>query len=157
MKQPGTLGGRGGGSHVAGVGSGVRDASTEHGISQQVLINLPAVLWGDELDVCAHELCWKGHCGMGRGVSQRAGVRMGRGWGFRILDPEGRGEEGWGEGLHIQIMKKGLTPDVLGLGEEGSGSGAPGSPRQPHHQDWWWCPSQKQCTWSRGGRSGKAG
>ena len=61
MKQPGTLGGRGGGSHVAGVGSGVRDASTEHGVSQQVLINLPAVLWGDELDVCAHELCWKGH------------------------------------------------------------------------------------------------
>ena len=46
---------------------------------------------------------------------------MGRGWGFRILDPEGRGEEGWGEGLHIRIMKKGLTPDLLGLGEGGGG------------------------------------
>lgn len=155
MKQPGTQGRGGRGSHVAGIGAGVGDPSTEHGVSQQVLVNLLAVLGRDELDVCAHKLLWKGHCGMGRGVSQRSGVRMGRGWRSRILDPEGRREEGWG--IHIRIMKRGPTPGLLGLGEEGSGSGTPESPRQPHHQDWWWCPSRKRCTWSQGGRSGKAG
>lgn len=55
------------GSHVAGVGLGVGDAGTEHGTSQKVLVNLLAVLGGDELDVCAHEVCWEGHCGVGMG------------------------------------------------------------------------------------------
>lgn len=43
-------------SHIAGVGLGVGDASTQHGFSQKVLVNLLAVLGGDELDICAHEL-----------------------------------------------------------------------------------------------------
>ena len=43
------------------IGAGVEDASTEHGVSQQVLTNLPEVLRGEELDICAHKLRWKGH------------------------------------------------------------------------------------------------
>ena len=41
-------------SHIAGIGLGVGDASTQHGLSQQVLVNLLAVLGGDESDICAH-------------------------------------------------------------------------------------------------------
>ena len=99
MKQPGTQGRGGRRSHVAGIGAGVGDASTQHGISQQVLVNLPAVSRGDDVDIRAHEFLWKGRCKTGRGglVSQRPvdpWVLMGRGWGSRILDPEGGG--GWG-------------------------------------------------------------
>lgn len=101
MKQPGTQGGGGRRAHVAGIGAGVGDASTQHGISQQVPVNLPAVFRGDDVDLCAHEFLWKGHCKMRVGglVSQRPGtvdpwVLMGRGWGSRILDLEGGG--GWG-------------------------------------------------------------
>ena len=67
MKQPGTQGRGGRRSHVAGIGAGVGDASTQHGISQQVLVNLPAVSRGDDVDIRAHEFLWKGRCKTGRG------------------------------------------------------------------------------------------
>lgn len=102
MKQPGTQGRGGRRAHVAGIGAGVGDASTQHGISQQVHVNPPAVSRGDDVDLCAHEFLWIGRCKMGGGlVSQRPGtvdpwVLMGRGWGSRILDPEGGGVQGLG-------------------------------------------------------------
>lgn len=50
-------------AHVAGVGLRVRNASTQHGFPQQVLVHLLAVLGGDELHIRAHKVRGKGHYG----------------------------------------------------------------------------------------------
>ena len=58
-------------------GAGVQNASMEQGVPQQVLTNLPKVLGGDELDVCAHELHWKGHIrasGGARAINRACGL-----------------------------------------------------------------------------------
>lgn len=44
-------------------GAGVQDASMEQGVPQQVLTNLPKVLGGDELDVCARVALERSHQG----------------------------------------------------------------------------------------------
>lgn len=79
---------RGGGAlraHVASVGLRVRNASTQHGFPQQVLVHLLALLGGDELHIRAHKVRGKGHCGE-EGISQCC-VRDWVGWERRV--------EGW--------------------------------------------------------------
>lgn len=83
-------------AHIARVGLGVGNASTQHGSPQQVLVHLLALLGGDELHIRAHKIRGKGHCG-------KEGLREGPGGG---QGPEGRG----------------LGSGFLGLREEGPGS-----------------------------------
>lgn len=60
-------------AHIARIGLGVRNASTQHGFSQQVLVHLLALLGGDELHIRAHKIRGKGHCG-------EEGFSKGLGW-----------------------------------------------------------------------------
>lgn len=50
-------------AYIAGVGLRVRNAGTQHGFPQQVLVHLLALLGGDELHIRAHQIRGKGHCG----------------------------------------------------------------------------------------------
>lgn len=60
-------------AYIARVGLRVRNASTQHGFPQQVLVHLLALLGGDEFHIRAHKTRGKGHCG-------EEGFSKGLGW-----------------------------------------------------------------------------
>lgn len=53
--------------------------------------------------------------------------------------------------------RKGWEPGPLGLGVEGTSAQGSRVTERSHRWGWWWCPSRKRCTWSRGVRSGREG
>lgn len=92
--------GGGGEAHVAGVGLGVLDASTQHGFSQQLLVHLFAFTGGDEVHIGTHEFGGEGHCRTGKeGCHSEARDMQGEG------GPCTAGLRDWtlrGEGLRVE-------------------------------------------------------
>lgn len=54
-------------------------------------------------------------------------------------------------------LERGKPLGLQGLEDKGAGGLDSGLPGMPHHQGWWWCPSQKRCTWCLASHSGRAG
>lgn len=82
--------------------------------------------------------------------------------------PGSGGRKGWGPGLlrlgadglgawTLTSGGRGWGPGPLGLGVEGTSAQGSRVTERSHRWGWWWCPSRKRCTWSRGVRSGREG